>query len=130
MSSTEENSQLAPCYIIPNNFSYRISFCTGGKNSSVYTTTSRFVSPALFLICIVKILLFSQNYSKVLHRSVPGFLFALDFPGTAHTGLLFVPPTKRSDFCSVGRTGLQWRNVNNSLIRYENCDAPMLSGIV
>ena len=37
MSSTEENSQLAPCYIIPNNFSYRISFCTGGKNSSVYT---------------------------------------------------------------------------------------------
>ena len=120
MSSAEENSQLAPCYTL-----YRITFHIG----SVFAPVEKIAvfTPALFLICIVKI---SQNYSKVLHRSVPGFLFALDFPGTAHTGLLFIPPTKRSNFCSAGRTGLQWRNVNDSLIRYENCDAPMLSGIV
>ena len=38
-------------------------------------------------LSIAKILLFSQNYSKVLHWSVPDLLFPLDVPGTAHTGL-------------------------------------------
>ena len=74
---------LGPCYIIPDYFSYWINFRTGGKNSSVYTTPLWFVSPAFFLVSIVKILLFSKNYSKVLHRSLPDLLFTLDFPGTA-----------------------------------------------
>ena len=49
---------------------------------------------------------------------------------SAHTGLLFISPPKRSDFCSASRTGLLWRSVNSSRIRYENRYAPMQSGIV
>jgi hypothetical protein len=39
---------------------------------------------------------------------------------SAHTGLRFISPPKRSDFCSASRTGLLWRSVNSSRIRYEN----------
>ena len=69
---------------------YRINFCTGGKNSSVYTLHHAVLVrvAALFL----KILLFSKNYSKVLDRSVPDLLSRLDFLVTPHTGLLFVSP--------------------------------------
>ena len=89
--------------------SSRITFHTGlilaPMENSIYATPLWFVSPAIFLICMVKILWFFENYSKVLHR-----------PGTAHTGLLFVSPLKQSDLCSAARTGLQWRIVNKILI--------------
>ena len=52
------------------------------------------------------------------------------YTAPAHTGLLFISPPKRSDFCSASRTGLLWRSVNSSRIRYENRYAPMQSGIV
>ena len=54
----------------------------------------------------------------------------LAFAGAAHTGLFSTSPTKRSDFCSATRTGLQWRNVDHHPIRYKNRFAPMQSGIV
>ena len=45
----------------------------------------------------------------------------------AHTGLLFISPPNRGDFYATSRTGLLWRSVNSSRIRYENRDAPMQS---
>ena len=67
-----------------------------------------------------------QNRS-VLYRSVS------DWPAytaSSHTGLLSISLPKRSDFYAASRTGLLWRSVNSSRIRYENRDAPMQSGIV
>ena len=37
---------------------------------------------------------------------------------SAHTGLLFICPPKRSDFFSASRTGLLWRSVTSSRIWY------------
>ena len=39
--------------------------------------------------------------------------------------LLFVSPPKRRDFHTAERTGLLWRSVNNSPIRYKTRYAPM-----
>ena len=63
----------------------------------------------------------------MLYRSLPDWPV---YTAPAHTGLLFISPPKRSDFCSASRTGLLWRSVNSSRIRYENRYAPMQSGIV
>ena len=78
--------------------------------------------PAFFCIAISNA---SKFGSEILRNSTltPGVLERTGY--TAHTGLLFIPPTKRSDFCSAAHTGLQWRNVNNSSNWYKNCDVPM-----
>jgi hypothetical protein len=68
-----------------------------------------------------------KHTRQILYRSVPDWPV---YTAPAHTGLLFVSPPKRSHFCSASRTGLLWRSVNNSRIRYENRDVPMQSGIV
>ncbi len=66
------------------------------------------------------------NRNRFLIRACPIRCLLLAFSRTAHTGILFISPTKRSDFCTASRTGLLWLGVNSSRIRYENRYFPML----
>lgn len=115
------NNTWGPCYIIPYYFSYRINFRTDGKIALFTLRRCASSSPALSKNPIV------LSDSKVLHRSVPDLFFTLDFQRCGTYRITFRVINKGSDFRSATRAGLQWFNVNKSLIRYKNRDAPMQS---